>query len=105
MYLLMVPLTVFHSEELIVLVWVVAYTGAGIFPLFVPARAKLSETLSLVICGVYMVYLPIWGINPWHFYLGILFPTGFLFGYWLLQRGNPIPAFIFFFLAGEANYP
>ena len=74
--------------------------SAGVFPLYWLAKEKLSETNSLILSAAYLIYIPIWGFNPFGFGFEIFFPTFFLFGYWCFTKGQLIPAFLLITLGG-----
>ncbi len=82
-------------------VWI----GLGSLPLFWIARRRLGDRVALVISCLYLTYFPLAGPNWFDFHVETLFPTIFLFGYYLHMRGSAWASVTVMALAALIRFP
>ena len=80
--------------------------GSGAVALYFIARQyALRPWAAFALSSAYLLYFPLDGINFTDAHLEVYLIPLFLFGVCLLLRGNFVPAFVLFLLAGDLQFP
>jgi uncharacterized membrane protein len=96
LYLFVIPYWLIPSQSgffLFLLAFEAVWVGLGVFPIYWVAKEQLGRRwIGLALGLAYLAYPAMSGPLWFPFHYEALFPTLFLFGYWLYRRGNLLGA-------------
>lgn len=103
LYLFLIPYWLIPSQSgffLFLLAFEAVWVGIGVFPIYWVAKEQLGRRWVGVALGLaYLAYPALSGPLWFPFHYEALFPTLFLFGYWLYRRENLVGAAAFWGLS------